>query len=116
MSIQKEITPLTISYAAMREKSKKAIDTISYNDIFLDAASSMFEYVHAGTDTPFEEIRTNLVELYLIVEGSAAVLDSTQFGSTGIRPEKGVLVCHAERAGSPNANGLGRDLIVSTPS
>lgn len=114
MSVQKEITPLTISYAAMREKSKKAIDTISYNDIFLDAASSMFEYVHAGTDKPFEDIRTNFIELYLIVEGSAAVVDSEQFRPMGIRPEKGVLVCHAERAGSPNANGLGRDLIVST--
>ena len=110
-----EIIPSSISYAALKEKLKMPIDNLSYNDIFLLCATNMFEYVHEGTDRPFLEIPTEYLELYLILCGNCAVIDSEIFRMTGTNnPVQGRLVVQAARAGAPNANGLGRDLICST--
>ena len=110
-----EVTPISISYATMREAGKKATDILSYNDLFMLSACSMFEYVHEGTDDPFEEIKTNFIELYLTCLGNAAVIDTKEFLTAGTNtPYQGIIVCRAERAGSPNPNGLGRDLICTT--
>ena len=110
-----ELLPVSITYAAMREAAKKTTDILSYNDILMLSACSMFEYVHEGTDDPFEEIKTNFLELYLICIGNAAIIDTKEFKIAGTNdPEKGVIVCRVERAGSPNPNGLGRDLICTT--
>ena len=110
-----EITPISITYAAMREANKKAADILSYNDLLMASACSMFEYVHAGTDEPFEEVRTPFIELYNMTLGCGALIDASEFITSGTSdPEKGVLVVTAKRAGAPNANGLGRDLICTT--
>ena len=110
-----EIKPLSITYATLREASKKAVDMLSYNDIFLLSACEMFEYVKKGTDEPFDGLRTEFIDLYLNTAGNCAVLDSSTFRMAGTaNPEKGLLVVTAERAGAPNANGLGRDLICTT--
>ena len=110
-----EIKPVSLTYAAMREANKKAVDMLSYNDIFLLSACEMFEYVKKGTDEPFNDIRTEFIDLYLNTAGTCAVLDSSTFLMAGTaNPEKGLLVTTAQRAGAPNANGLGRDLICIT--
>lgn len=110
-----ETIPISLTYAAMKEARKKAFDTLSYNDIFMLSACSMFEYVTENTDKPFDKIRTDFIELYLITQGNCAVIDSKEFRNKGTaNPESGLLVVLAERAGTPNANGLGRDLICTT--
>ena len=111
-----EIVPNSLCYATMRETQKKSVDQLSYNDVLMLSACSMFEYVKKGTDEPFDKIRTEFIELYLIGgEGKCAVLDTKEFTTAGTNnPEKGYVVTHAVRAGSPNANGLGRDLICTT--
>ena len=110
-----EIVSKTINYAGLREAAKKQVDLLSYNDMLLLSAASMFEYVHAGTDEPFEDFRTEFVELLNMIYGNGAVIDSGEFNMSGTaNPETGLLVVQATRAGSPNANGLGRDLICFT--
>lgn len=110
-----ELKPISLTYAALRESAKKAVDLLSYNDLFMLSACSMFEYVHEGTDDPFEEVRTEFIELYCTCFGNGAILDAGTFNMAGTaNPEKGVLVVRADRAGAPNANGLGRDLICTS--
>lgn len=110
-----EVTPITISYATMKEARKKALDVLSYNDVLLSTAATMFEYVEKGTDKPTDKLRTQFIELYNLTLGNGAIIDAKEFKMTGTnQPESGLLVVKAERAGTPNANGLGRDLICST--
>lgn len=110
-----ELKPLSITYAAMKEKVKKEFDTLSYNDIFMLSACSMFEYVDKDTGEPFDAVKMEFAELYLMTLGNCGILDASVFNMAGTaNPEKGVLVVQAERAGAPNANGLGRDLICTT--
>ena len=110
-----ELKPLSITYAAMKEACKKTFDTLSYNDIFMLSACSMFEYVDKDTGEPFDAVKMEFAELYLTTLGNCAILDASVFNVAGTaNPEKGVLVVKAERAGAPNANGLGRDLICTT--
>lgn len=110
-----EITPISITYAGMKEAAKKKFDTLSYNDVFMLSACSMFEYVDKDTGEPFNAVRMEFVELYNMTLGNCAVIDSSIFSMAGTaNPEKGLLVVQAQRAGSPNANGLGRDLICLT--
>ena len=110
-----ELKPISITYAGMKEACKKAFDTLSYNDIFMLSACSMFEYVDKDTGEPFDAIKMEFAELYLTTLGNCAILDASLFNMAGTaNPEKGVLVVPAERAGAPNANGLGRDLICTT--
>lgn len=110
-----ELVPITLSYAHMKESAKKAVDALSYNDLFMLSAASMFEYVKKGTDVPFDAIPTQFVELYLVTLGNCAVLNASEFTTAGTNnPVGGLIVCRADRAGSPNPNGLGRDLICTT--
>ena len=110
-----ELKPISITYAGMKEACKKAFDTLSYNDIFMLSACSMFEYVDRETGEPFDAVKMEFVELYNTTLGNCAVLDASVFNMGGtMNPESGVLVVQAERAGAPNANGLGRDLICTT--
>lgn len=110
-----ETVPVSITYSAMKERAKKGVDVLSYNDFFMLSACSMFEYVKKGTDEPIEELRTQFIELYNICYGNGAIIDASEFKMTGTNnPEKGLLVVQAERVGTPNANGLGRDLICKT--
>ena len=110
-----EIVPSSLVYQKMREARKKEFDALSYNDIFMLSACSMFEYVDKETGEPFDKIRDNFLELYNINLGCAAIIDSKEFTMPGTNnPETGVLVTQCVRAGSPNANGIGRDLICTT--
>lgn len=110
-----EIIPASITYAALKEANKKTVDTLSYNELFMLSACSMFEYVDEETGEPFDGARMNFVELYNMTQGACAVIDSNEFVNKGTaNPESGILVTFANRAGSPNANGLGRDLICIT--
>ena len=75
----------------------------------------MFEWYDLDTEEPTEKFETRFVELYNITLGACAVIDSNKFPIRGTgEPEKGLLVVTARRAGAPNANGLGRDLICMT--
>ena len=110
-----EKTPISITYAAMKEANKKAVDILSYNDLFMLSACSMFEYVKTDTDDPVEGLAVDFIELYLMTAGNCAVINADEFKTAGTNnPERGLIVCRAERAGSPNPNGLGRDLICTT--
>lgn len=110
-----ELVPVSLFYQRMKEKRKKEFDALSYNDVFLLSACSMFEYVDQDTGEPFEGIRDNFLELYLVTLGNSAIMNSSEFTMAGTNnPETGVLVVQCVRAGSPNANGLGRDLICTT--
>lgn len=111
-----EIIPASLTYAALKEAHKKAVDTLSYNEFFMLSACTMFEYVDKETGEPFDAARMEFVELYNMTQGACAVIDSKEFGvGTGTNnPEMGLLVTFANRAGSPNSNGLGRDLICIT--
>lgn len=107
-----ELLPVNISYEALKEKQKMQVDNLSYCDIFLNFSASMFEYHMSDIVTP--TLRTNFIELYLNMYGCCAVVDSTILSASVNNPEEGFIVCRAVRAGTPNANGQGRDLIVST--
>lgn len=110
-----EIVPISITYAGLKEAAKKCADVWSYNELLMLGACTMFEYVHEGTDKPFEDVRTEFIEAYNVSFGNGAIIDSKEFVMSGTaNPEKGVLVTMAMRAGAPNANGLGRDLICTT--
>lgn len=109
-----QISP-SITYAGMKEANKKVMDIISYNDMLLLSAAAMFEYVHENSGEPFEDFRTEFIDLYNAMFGNGALIDSKEFATAGTaNPETGILVVMAERAGAPNANGLGRDLICTT--
>ena len=111
-----EMAPLQISYMNLKEKFKKAEDNLSYCDIFLLSAASMFEYVKPGTDEEIDAdvLRTAFLDYYALTFGACAVLREKEFAVTPPGAGESLVVAHAMRAGSPNANGLGRDLICTT--
>ena len=108
-----ELLAPQISYMGLKEKSKLNTDNLSYCDIFLLSAAAMFEYVHAGTDKPFEDIETAFIDLYALTNGTGAILRAKEFPQSTLDGES-LIVAMAARAGGPNANGLGKDLICTT--
>lgn len=103
-----ELSPVVLSYASLKERVKGTIDNLSYCDIFLNFSAYMFEY---ATNS---DIRTQFIELYLNVYGACAVADASIFPPSMGNPNEKLVVCMAVRAGTPNANGQGRDLILTT--
>lgn len=95
----------------MREKAKMTADNLSACDTLAQIAASMTEYI--GKDAG--SIKTNFLEMYLLCCGSAAIIDAKDMpAAIGTGKDEGLLVCMAERCGTPDANGMGRDLILST--
>lgn len=84
-------------FREMKEKFKQNASYHSHEDILTLQLSSMFEY-------DCEELETEFIELYLILFGECAIwkLDGK------------LIVSYCTRAGKPDPNGLGSDLICTT--
>lgn len=106
-----ELSGEILSYRGLKERAKMQSDNLSACDTLLQIGASMCEY--GGADA--EKLATNFLEMYLLSLGSAAIVDASIMpAAIGTSKDEGLLVCIAQRAGTPNANGQGRDLIVST--
>ena len=82
----------------LKEKYKKVYTDNGYEDLLLTDIASMFDWNFSV------DIDTRFIELYLLIFGECAIweLDGNLIAS----------VCN--RCGSPNVNGLGKDLICIT--
>lgn len=106
-----ELSGEILSYRGLKERAKMQSDNLSACDTLLQIGASMSEY--GGADV--EKLATNFLEMYLLSLGAAAIVDASIMpAAIGTSKDEGLLVCIAQRAGTPNANGQGRDLIVST--
>lgn len=106
-----ELSGEILSYRGLKERAKMQSDNLSACDTLLQIGASMSEY--GGADA--EKLATNFLEMYLLSLGAAAIVDASIMpAAIGTSKDEGLLVCIAQRAGTPNANGQGRDLIVST--
>lgn len=103
-----DIIPRLLTYNYMKESVKMSINNLSYCDTFLNIAATMFEYDNA------DSIATEWIEMYLLMYGQAAIIRAEDLPPALNARREGLAVCMACRAGTPNENGLGRDLIVST--
>lgn len=106
--VNMDIIPKVLSYNYMKESAKMGVDNLSFCDIFLNIAASMFEYNNA------DSIAAEWLEMYLLMYGQAAIIRAEDLPPALNARREGLAVCMAFRAGTPNENGLGRDLIVST--
>lgn len=92
-------------YSGLIEKFGFANDKVLtqgiYEDIGLNSLASMFTYKGFENEKNF---RTQFIELYLLCFGQCAVW----------RYEGDLIVSYCNRAGKPNVNGLGSDLICTT--
>lgn len=106
-----ELSGEILSYRGLKERAKMQCDNLSACDTLLQIGATMSEYGGADAD----KLATNFLEMYLLSLGSAAIVDAAIMpAALGTSKDEGLLVCIAQRAGTPNANGQGRDLIVST--
>lgn len=106
-----ELSGEILSYRGLKERAKMQSDNLSACDTLLQIGAAMSEYGGADAD----KLATNFLEMYLLSLGAAAIVDASIMpAALGTSTDEGLLVCIAQRAGTPNANGQGRDLIVST--
>lgn len=106
-----ELSGEILSYRGLKERTKMQSDNLSACDTLLQIGAAMSEYGGADAD----KLATNFLEMYLLSLGAAAIVDAAIMpAALGTSTDEGLLVCIAQRAGTPNANGQGRDLIVST--
>lgn len=95
------------SFSYLKEKYKQDIRTMSEEDALMEQISTMFTYTDLST------IDTRFIEAYLLVFGKCAIWrvdeENRCFSPTGK-----LIVSRCDRAGSPNVNGLGKDLICTT--
>ena len=82
----------------LKEKYKKQYTDRTYEDLLLTDIASMFDWTFS------EEIDTRFIESYLLIFGECAIW----------RLDGKLIVSVCNRAGSPNVNGLGKDLICIT--
>lgn len=82
----------------LKEKYKKQYTDRTYEDLLLTDIASMFDWTFS------EEIDTRFIESYLLIFGECAIW----------RLDGNLIVSVCNRAGSPNVNGLGKDLICIT--
>ena len=82
----------------LKEKYKKQYTDRTYEDLLLTDIASMFDWEFS------EEIDTRFIESYLLIFGECAIW----------RLDGKLIVSVCNRAGSPNVNGLGKDLICIT--
>ena len=82
----------------LKEKYKKQYTDRTYEDLLLTDIASMFDWEFS------EEIDTRFIESYLLIFGECAIW----------RLDGNLIVSVCNRAGSPNVNGLGKDLICIT--
>lgn len=82
-------------------KSRKGVNCriAQWETNLLDIITAMFSY-----DGLPETVRPEFIELYLNIYGSCAIWET----------KDGYAVTYCNRAGAPNVNGLGKDLICST--
>ncbi|MBQ0111588.1 MAG: hypothetical protein KBT03_00495 [Bacteroidales bacterium] len=88
------------NYANIKEKRKDEIRHLSRHDMLMEIVSNMFDWKNFPSS-----IHTEFIEFYLLVCGECAIWENG---------DEGFVVSLCERAGSPNANGLGRNLICVT--
>ena len=82
----------------LKEKYKKVYTDSGYEDLLLTDIASMFDWnFSVNLDTRF-------IELYLLIFGECAVWEL----------DGNLIVSVCNRCGSPNVNGLGKDLICIT--
>ena len=82
----------------LKEKYKKQYTDRTYEDLLLTDIASMFDWTFS------EDIDTRFIESYLLIFGECAIW----------RLDGKLIVSVCNRAGSPNVNGLGKDLICIT--
>lgn len=82
----------------LKEKYKKQYTDRTYEDLLLTDIASMFDWEFS------EDIDTRFIESYLLIFGECAIW----------RLDGKLIVSVCNRAGSPNVNGLGKDLICIT--
>ena len=82
----------------LKEKYKKQYTDRTYEDLLLTDIASMFDWEFS------EEIDTRFIESYLLIFGECAIW----------RLDGKLIVSVCNRAGAPNVNGLGKDLICIT--
>ena len=85
-------------FKELKEKYKKQYTDRTYEDLLLTDIASMFDWTFS------EEIDTRFIESYLLIFGECAIW----------RLDGKLIVSVCNRAGSPNVNGLGKDLICIT--
>lgn len=103
-----DIVPNLLTYRALKERQKIALDNLSYSDILLQIAASMYAYNDTG------DLRTEWIEAYLLMYGQCAVLPNKELTGGINATNDGLAVCMASRIGTPDVNGLGRDLLCMT--
>lgn len=86
-------------FTNLKEKFKVEYRACEWESNLLSIIGSMFDY----TGVP-ESLRPECIEAYLNMYGECAIWETRE----------GLAVTHCTRAGSPNVNGLGKDLICTT--
>lgn len=86
-------------YSKLKEQHKVEYRAREWESDLLSIISAMFEYEGLA-----ETVRPEMIELYLNVYGECAIWET----------KEGYAVTFCTRAGSPNVNGLGSDLICTT--
>lgn len=85
-------------FRELKEKYKREYSESGYCDLLLTDLASMFDWsTDSGVDTRF-------IELYLLIFGECAIWEC----------DGKLIVSICNRAGKPNVNGLGSDLICIT--
>lgn len=84
-------------YATLKDKDQRIVREKSWHDTLLSVMADMFQYEGLP-------VRTNFLELYLLVFGECAIWET----------KDGWAVTRCNRAGKPNTNGEGSDLICTT--
>lgn len=84
-------------YAMLKDKDQRIVREKSWHDTLLSIMADMFQYEGLP-------VRTNFLELYLLVFGECAIWET----------KDGWAVTRCNRAGKPNTNGEGSDLICTT--
>lgn len=87
------------SYYGLKEKYKNNVRHWSRHDMLLEINIAMFDY----DDIP-DTVNDEFIELYLETFGECAIWET----------KDGYAVTICGRAGTPNPNGLGKDLICTT--
>lgn len=91
--------PVSFSYQAMKEKEKDKVRHFTRHDMLLEILSTMVEWKNFP-----KTVHTEFFSLYLHCYGECAIWETPD----------GWSVTRANRAGSRNPNGLGKDLICTT--
>lgn len=84
-----------------KDARSKEISEMTYKDIWLNTIASMFKYTGFENEKHF---RPQFMELYLLIFGQCAIW----------KLNDNLIVTVCNRAGSPNENGQGKDLICTT--